>query len=110
MTLLDLMEAKAVGHASAEASAGRADRVSEGWTATATKLFILYAYDIAQGRPFLTEQARAWAEKHGLTTPPDGRAWGHIASSLRRSGRVICVGYAPAKTSNGSQKCLWKHP
>lgn len=84
-------------------------KVSGSWTQRAAELFVDYARDVAKGQPFLTEDARAWAEQSGLPPPPDGRAWGFIAKAMRENGHVIFSGYAPAKTSNGSPKCLWRY-
>ena len=102
----DLFSASEKGHAAAQASAERADREIDDWTLKAVALFAEYAAK-AQS-PFLTEEARVFAESHGLTSPPDGRAWGHIAKRCQRDGLTISAGFGAAKSSNGSPKVLWR--
>jgi hypothetical protein len=102
----DLFSALEKGHAAAQASAERADREIDDWTLKAVALFAEYAAK-AQS-PFLTEEARVFAESHGLPSPPDGRAWGHIAKRCQRDGKIISAGFGAAKSSNGSPKVLWK--
>ena len=96
------------GEQGALAAAQHADWDSMGWTQKASVLFLDYARDVMLGQPFLTEDARAWAESKGLPPPPDNRAWGFIAKAMRESQHIAFAGYAPAKTSNGSPKCLWR--
>ncbi len=103
---IDLFSASEKGHAAAKASADRADREIDGWTEKAVALFADYAKQAPS--PFLTEQARHFAESHGLSSPPDGRAWGHIAKRCQRAGLVVSTGFGPAESSNGSAKVLWK--
>ena len=102
----DLFSASEKGHAAAKASADRADRESADWTKKATILFQEYA-SLALG-PFLTEEARQYAERNGLTSPPDGRAWGHVAKAAQRAGITVSAGFGSAKSSNGSAKVLWR--
>jgi hypothetical protein len=102
----DLFSASEKGYAAAKASADRADREIDEWTQKAVALFAEFA--IKTPSPFLTEEARQFAESHGLTSPPDGRAWGHIAKNCQRAGIVVSAGFGAAKSSNGSPKVLWK--
>ena len=102
----DLFSASEKGHAAAKASADRADREIDEWTNKAVALFAEFA--IKTPSPFLTEEARQFAESHGLTSPPDGRAWGHIAKRCQRAGITVSAGFGSAKSSNGSPKVLWK--
>jgi hypothetical protein len=102
----DLFNASEKGHAAAKASADRADREIDDWTKKAAALFQEYA-SLALG-PFLTEEARQYAESRGLSSPPDGRAWGHIAKAAQRAGITVSTGFGAAKSSNGSAKVLWK--
>jgi hypothetical protein len=102
----DLFSALEKGHAAAQASAERADREIDDWTLKAVALFAEYAS--RSFNPFLTEEARVFAESHGLPSPPDGRAWGHIAKRCQRDGTIISAGFGAAKSSNGSPKVLWK--
>jgi hypothetical protein len=102
----DLFSASEKGHAAAKAAAARADREIDDWTQKAVALFAEYASQAFD--PFLTEEARQYAESHGLSSPPDGRAWGHVAKNCQRAGVVTSVGFGAAKSSNGSPKVLWK--
>jgi hypothetical protein len=102
----DLFSASEKGHAAAKAAAARADREIDDWTKKAVALFAEYASKAPS--PFLTEEARQYAESHGLSVPPDGRAWGHVAKNCQRAGVVISAGFGAAKSSNGSAKVLWK--
>lgn len=85
-----------------------ADSASMDWTQQASCLFVDFSKAVKKGQPFLTEDARAWAESQGLPPPPDNRAWGFIAKAMSQCGHVVSEGYAPAKSSNGSPKVLWR--
>jgi hypothetical protein len=102
----ELFSASEKGHAAAQASAARADREIDDWTLKAVALFA----DFARKAPssFLTEEARQYAESHGLPNPPDSRAWGHVAKRCQRDGLTVSAGFGSAKSSNGSPKVLWK--
>jgi hypothetical protein len=102
----DLFSASEKGHAAAKAAAARADREIDDWTQKAVALFAEYASKAPSS--FLTEEARQFAESHGLSVPPDGRAWGHVAKKCQRAGVVTSAGFGAAKSSNGSPKVLWK--
>jgi hypothetical protein len=102
----DLFSASEKGYAAAQASAERADREIDDWTQKAVDLFAEFAKQAPA--PFLTEAARQYAESHGLSSPPDGRAWGHIAKRCQRDGTIISAGFGAAKSSNGSPKVLWR--
>jgi len=102
----ELVSASDKGHAAAQASAARADREIDDWTLKAVALFAEYASRSFD--PFLTEEARVFAESHGLPNPPDGRAWGHVAKRCQRDGLTVSAGFGSAKSSNGSPKVLWK--
>jgi len=96
------------GKRGAMQAAAHADWESMEWTQRAAILFMDFARDEKLGEPFLTEEARAYAESKGLEPAPDNRAWGFIAKAMRESGHIVFAGYAAAKSSNGSPKCLWK--
>jgi len=99
-------EARQLGLFAAEMSAKHADVVNENWTAEAYSLFVKFSNE--NNRPFLTEEVRAYAEGQGLPSPPDGRAWGHVAKSCDRNKVIKSIGYSAAKSSNGSPKVLWR--
>lgn len=54
---------------------------------------------------FTIEQAR---ETCNVESPTDGRAWGGVVNKASREGLIIRIGFAPAKSSNGSPKPVWK--
>lgn len=99
-------EARQLGLFAAEMSAKHADVVNKNWTADAYNLFVKFSNE--NNRPFLTEEVRAYAEGQGLPSPPDGRAWGHVAKSCDRNKVIKSIGYSAAKSSNGSPKVLWR--
>jgi hypothetical protein len=102
----DLFSASEKGHAAAKAAAARADREIDEWTDKAVALFATFAKITPS--PFLTEEARQFAESRGLSSPPDGRAWGHVAKRCQKAGITVSDGFGAAKSSNGSPKVLWK--
>lgn len=103
-----LEQAQEAGKQGALVAAKHADAEIADWATDAAILFVDYARDVMKGQPFLTEDAREWAEKGGFPPPPDRRAWGFISMSMHRAGHVTQCGYAPARTSNGSPKVLWR--
>lgn len=93
------------GYSAAKAAADHADNTSLNWTQRAVLLFVEYAKQTPH--PFLTEDAREFAETNGLPSPPDARAWGHVSKHCQRAGIIVSVGFGAAKSSNGSPKVLW---
>lgn len=87
-------------------AADHANRVESEWTGQAIGFLTTFAHDI--GRPFLIEEARAWAESKGCPPPPDARAWGSVARRCAAKKRIEKCGYGPAASSNCSPKVLWK--
>lgn len=85
----------------------RAEReCGDQWTHDAA----VYLRDYARhtfGEPFLLEDARE-ASRPRLTQPQNGKAWGAAVQLACRQGWIQKAGYAPARSSNGSPKCLWK--
>jgi hypothetical protein len=102
---LDLF-GESVGHKMARLSAEKSDRLIGDWVSRAENLLLEFIE--SNNEPFLVEEARAYAEGHGLPPPIDGRAWGHVIKSAHRSKKVQSCGFAAAKSSNGSPKVLWK--
>lgn len=105
---LTIEQAQHAGRMAALQAAEHADREMEDWSTEASCLLIDFARDIAAGQPFLLEDAREWAERGGFPQPPDRRAWGHIALAMKRAGHITPCGYAPARTSRGGPKTLWR--
>ncbi len=98
MIQLDLAERKRdEGIARAQRHAG------DPWTEFAVNLVRRYASEHPQ---FLTEDFVDWT-RGLIAEPPDGRAWGAVMRIAARKGLVRKVGYAPARTSNLSPKCVW---
>lgn len=88
-------------------AADKANRDSAGWTEAAMRGLEKYisAHD---GDFFLTEQVRAWCEELELVDEPaNSKAWGSVMQKAARDGMIKRYGYAPAKSSNLSPKCLW---
>ena len=102
-----LADARARGLAAAESAADHADRTHIDWSARALELFCEYA-SLMPGKKFLVEDAREFATQAGLEQPPEPRAWGHIVKQAQRMGWVESAGFAPARTSNGSPKVVWR--
>lgn len=58
--------------------------------------------------PFIIEEVRAFADGRGFFSPTDERAWGGVIRRAAAKGLIRKIGYAPAKSSNLSPKCLWE--
>lgn len=84
-----------------------ADAVVMDWSSHALVKLLEYAamHDI-----FMVEDVRVYAEVKGLPAPPDGRAWGAVVQRAAKSGQIIKLGYAPARSSNLSPKVQWGRP
>lgn len=87
-----------------DAGIARAQRhAGDEWTERAVALVRRYAADRST---FLAEDFVDWS-RGLIATPPDGRAWGAVIRLAAKRGFIRKVGYAPARTSNTSPKCLW---
>lgn len=91
-----------------ERAVNHANRVESEWSGQAMGHLTIYARQI--GRPFLIEEARAFAESHGLPLPPDARAWGAVAQRAARKKHIEKAGFGAAASSNCSPKVLWRAP
>lgn len=84
-------------------------RCPDEWTESAAKYLRAYGEIITFGQPFLLEDARD--ASHGMVTqPPNLKAWGAATVYAVRRGWIVKAGYGPARSSNGSPKCLWRVP
>jgi hypothetical protein len=108
---IDFDAAKTRGDLGAERAAGRAERVVPGWidsAAEAVRDFVRHNL-LGMTGEFTIEVARRWAADMGLQDPPDGRAWGHVTRRAVQLGIIEPTGgYAPAASSNGSPKRLYR--
>jgi hypothetical protein len=77
------------------------------WARAADKLLDHYLSSTACDCSFLAEQFVQWA-KTRIESPNDPRNWGGVISRAAHSKKIVRVGYAPAESSNGSPKCLWR--
>ena len=89
-----------------------AEDASPGWVDRAIlhmRVFIAEElWKTSGSRLFLIEQARGHAYKAGLESPPDNRAWGAVARKAERDKVIEPYSVAPATSSNGSRKVLWR--
>lgn len=54
---------------------------------------------------FTIEDVRAACK---VESPTDERAWGGVVQRASRKKLIVRIGYAPAKSSNGSPKPVWR--
>lgn len=91
-----------------ELAVEKADRDADGWSEDALATIELFSL-AHPGERFLGEQVREWGEGAGLIdAPSNARAWGAVFRRAASAGLIKKVGYAPAKSSNLSPKCLWQ--
>lgn len=88
------------------ASLAHADQDEPGWSDRAFALLVQYAQQ--EPHPFTIEGFRWWAESNGLGHPPESRAYGGVTRRAIARGAIERVGYAPAASSNGSPKPLYR--
>lgn len=96
------------GQEGMDSSAAHAEYDAPGWGdrafASVRDRFIIFG----RYTPFTMEEARQWAYALGLDHPAEERAWGSVTQRLVREGVIEPVGYAPAKSSNGSPKRTYR--
>jgi hypothetical protein len=102
---IDWVDRRDLGIARAERRARR--ECGDEWTLSAATYLALYARNTAVGQPFLLEDARE-ASAGKVTAPTNAKAWGAAVQFAVRSGWLQKAGYAPARSSNGSPKVLWR--
>lgn len=96
-----------------ERAADRAERASPGWIDQAAEKLrdaMLLLHNTRLAEQATIETLRTWAVMGGLQAPPDARAWGHVTRLAVRLGYLerIPGAYAPAASSNGSPKPLYR--
>lgn len=105
---IDFDAAKTRGDLGAERAAGRAERRVPGWIDSTVEALRALVKIRSASNAFTIEQARVALEK-SITAPPDGRAWGHVTRRAVALGIIEPTGgYAPAASSNGSPKRLYR--
>lgn len=104
---VDWIERRDVGMERAREKAER--ELGPTWTREAAEYLRVYAKEVAAGQPFLLEDARE-ASVAKLGQPTNLKAWGPAVIHAQRSGWIRRHGYRPARSSNGSPKCLWVAP
>jgi hypothetical protein len=82
-----------------------ANRVSPEWSNRAYEKLQEFAL---LGNEFMTEDVRLWADKNGLDSPPDNRAWGAVVNKAVRANLIERVGYGNAKTGHMRPMPVWK--
>lgn len=97
------MEARDLG---VQRAVDHANREESEWSGQALGLLIAFAKE--RGGAFLVEEARAYAEAHGLPHPPDARSWGAVIRRAAAKRRVRKVGFGAAASSNCSPKVKWE--
>ena len=85
-----------------------ADKQVLNWSEQAFNLFSEYC-DLNQGKEFMTEDMRWFAEERGLPPPPDKRAWGGVTRMAMAKKMIVSNGYAPQKAVNAHKapKTVW---
>lgn len=97
----------AAGIAGMTSAAEHAEADSPGWGERALSAAVR-AMSMQSGN-FTMEHIRYVAHFYiGLGMPPDLRAWGAVTQKLIRAGVIERVGYAPAASSHGSPKPLYR--
>jgi hypothetical protein len=100
--MTDTNEGLRLGHVMAEVAANNA---GETWKRLAYEAFVKYA----KGREFfLTEDVRA--ANPDLPTPPDMRAWGHVARRAKKEEIVSGQSFTRAKSRSvhGMVVTMWR--
>ena len=84
------------------AAEDRARLVDPGWPDRALEAMLEAGRRLGR---FTVEDARQLA---GVEAPTDQRAWGAVVNRASRRGLIRRVGFAPARSSNGSPKPVWE--
>lgn len=102
---LDFRGARAAGDLGVERAAFKAERLAPGWVDRAAEDVRHYARHT--DCDFTIEQARSMMT--GLPDGADGRSWGAVTRRAVALGYIERTGaYAPAASSNGSAKPLYR--
>lgn len=105
MTIQDMAAALAARDAGMQSSAEHAEDVQPGWQDMAVSFCTM----LAPLGDFTMERMAAAAYGLGLQRPAEGRAWGSVTVRLIREGVIEKTGgFAPAASSHGSPKPLYR--
>lgn len=99
--------ARSTGHAAAEACAVKADRLDPGWIESAVEALRRFARN---QQCFFTIEAARGVIEYELPPVHEKRAWGRVTQVAVQREFIARVkgGYAPAASSNGSEKPLYR--
>lgn len=96
------------GYAGAQRAADHADRRDPLWSKLAWVRALQFVVQLGRGALFTTIELRKWCEAHGVTAPPDERAWGNITRKLAKR-RVVCdTGMRVRTGSHGREVVQWR--
>lgn len=70
-----------------------ADRVNAAWLNRAYAIAVELVAKKAE--PFFTYELVRGLKRHGIETPPDGRAWAGVTTRLARAGLIRSLGIFP---------------
>lgn len=109
MTIQDMAVSLAARDAGMQSSAEHAEEVMPGWQDRALEELRGFANGYGSQCPFTMEEWRMSAEAFGLPQPAELRAYGALTVRAIREGIIEKTGqYAPAASSNGSAKPLYR--
>lgn len=108
---LPMAIAKASANVGIQRSAERAERTEPGWVdraAEAVRDYVrLHVARSDEPSEFTIERVREYMAS--VPPAPDGRAWGAVTRRALKLGYIVATdGYAPAASSNGSPKRLYR--
>lgn len=105
---LNFMEAETARDLGMLQAEEHADRVIPDWSLKAFWALKSYLF-VSNGKPFLGEDVRFYAEERGLPLPPSKRAWGAVIVKAAREKLIRSVGFGLTKnpTAHRTPATLW---
>lgn len=88
--------ARRLRDAGMQTAVDHADAVAHEWSESAYAKLRAYIAPLDHGAAFTCEQVRDYAERSGLSSPPDNRAWGHVMRRGLVAGLYRKRGYVEA--------------
>lgn len=104
LDMFDMAQARAARDEGMRRVEAHANADEPAWAEYAYEFLLNFAHGCEE---FKIEDVRAAAAGH-VPDPPDARAWGPVAFRAARKGRIEVARYAPAATSHGSPKPVWR--